>query len=177
MYVCMYIYIYIYMLFIHFLLWFLFILQPPWCTLYFMTTCLYYVHTYVTRVSTLHACASFCDSPLESPARSFLLVAALHALMQGMRCMHCIHCVRCNYVLHALHALHSSYALQFCNQHTTRCDATRCNAMRHAVTMCKTWRAEARPHVCTRGSFLIRSQRGHPGVVLLPPVISNSANH
>ena len=31
-------------------------------------------------------------------------------------------------------------------------------------------------HVCTHGSFLIRRQRGHPGVVL-PLVISNPANH
>ena len=31
-------------------------------------------------------------------------------------------------------------------------------------------------HFRTHGSFLIRRQRGHPGVVL-PLVISNSANH
>ena len=30
--------------------------------------------------------------------------------------------------------------------------------------------------VCVQGSFLIRRQRGHPGVDL-PIVISNSANH
>ena len=32
------------------------------------------------------------------------------------------------------------------------------------------------PPLLTHGSFLIRRHRGHPGVVL-PPVISTSANH
>ena len=46
----------------------------------------------------------------------------------------------------------------------------------YAVLRCGMSRHAGTGHGCTHDSFLIRRQRGHPGVVL-PLVISNPANH